>query len=54
MERIVNDDTVKLYWECPECGAEDWVRPYYLDEYGTPVCDKCDTDMSYNYTTIEE
>lgn len=53
MYKIVNDDAVQVRFLCEECKAEQIVYPYEMADIGTPICNTCDGDMSYDGVLVE-
>ena len=49
----VNDDKVRHLWECSECNASAYVKPWYYSEMGEPMCSDCDGDMEYIKTEYD-
>jgi len=37
-------------WECPECGADEYVEYGWVGRNGSPVCSICDRDMKMTGT----
>jgi len=52
-KKVVSDSDVFHYWKCDDCENIEIVSPDWYQDNGTPVCENCDGDMTYNYTEIE-
>lgn len=56
----VSVQDVRSYWSCANKECEDYnratvcVTPEWHSDNGTPVCDKCDTDMHFDHVEVAQ
>ena len=49
----ISDEKVQNHWKCPDCNEVAIVTPDWYQDYGTPMCSKCEADMEYDFTEIQ-
>lgn len=52
MHKIINEENVHVYFNCPECNQEYDVNPKWMAESGVPVCCDCDVECEYSHIEV--
>jgi len=48
-EKILNEDNVRMIWDCVICGSRYEVELWKIDSEGVPMC--CEVECRYIHTT---
>jgi hypothetical protein len=44
---VIDDTKLRHVWRCADCDCVTRVTPWWYEDTGTPVCEKCGEDMKY-------
>jgi len=44
---VIDDTKLRHVWRCADCDCVTHVTPWWYEDAGTPVCEKCGEDMKY-------